>query len=468
MKSKIFAVPVLDRWLLYAPLHDLSALVNAAAIKRLCRGGADLPADLHLLREKLLVEMQGPQPLSGDIAPEFLGFITTRACNIGCIYCDFGGPTAKKVDIDPEVVVSAIDWMADRLVASGRRRFQVHLFGGEPFHAPQMVDLIVHRTRAVCAARGLTPWFEVSTNGVFNEARARFVADYIDGVVLSFDGPPEFHNKNRPGFGGQPTYDIVYRTAKRLSKSSLELCLRSCITADSVSHMEEITEWMLREFQPALITHEPLTENELTRNAGLRAPDPYQFAVHWMNSYRLARKKGIKLVYSATENDRPRLSSCPVGTDTIIVSPNGRASACYLLPEEWQKHDMNMDVGWVRPGGKTDFDELAVHEVRNLITDKPRCEKCFCQWDCAGGCHVSHSYKNCETAYNAFCLQTRLITASLLLERLGAADYADRLLKDRAAMERLAVHPWDCIELETEFHEYRDAPLAAEAVPACT
>ena len=114
MKSKIFAVPVLDRWLLYAPLHDLSALVNAAAIKRLCRGGADLPADLHLLREKLLVEMQGPQPLSGDIAPEFLGFITTRACNIGCIYCDFGGPTAKKVDIDPEVVVSAIDWISSR------------------------------------------------------------------------------------------------------------------------------------------------------------------------------------------------------------------------------------------------------------------------------------------------------------------------------------------------------------------
>ena len=107
-----------------------------------------------------------------------------------------------------------------------------------------------------------------------------------------------------------------------------------------------------------------------------------------------------------------------------------------------------MDVGRFHHDGSVQFDWQAIDEVRNLITDKPRCEKCFCQWDCAGGCHVSHSYRNCDTAYNAFCLQTRLVTACLLAEQLGFPEMVDRLLADQGAMERLAQHEWDCLQLE--------------------
>jgi len=422
---------------------------------------------LETIRSALARDPEGvPHLLEGDFAPDFLGFITTRACNIGCTYCDFGGPTAKKVEIDPKIAVAAIDWMADRLVQSGRKRFQVHLFGGEPFYSPESVDLIVHRTRYVCAQKGLDPWFEVSTNGVFNESRAKFVGHYIDGVVLSFDGPPEFHNKNRPGFDGRPTYEIVERTARRLSEMPTELCLRVCITQDSVTHMERITRWMCEEFKPAMVNHEPLTENVLTRRAGLCPPDPYDFAVHWMRAYRAAREYGIKVVYSAAETERPRISSCPVGTDTMIVSPDGRASACYMLPEDWQAHGMNMDVAWVRPGGAVDVDPQSVHRTRNLVMEKPRCEKCFCQWSCAGGCHVTHSYKNCSIEYNNFCLQTRLVTACLLLEKLGEGKLVDTLLGDRAAMEQLAQHGWDVFELESD-ERIVSEPRMSE-VPPCS
>lgn len=446
MPATIYKLPVLDRWLLHAPLLGIDALVNAAAILALESGQP--AAGLEELRQILVNGPAPPEPKSGNFDPEFLGFITTRACNIGCVYCDFGGPTAKPVVIDPTFVVSTIDWYADHLVARGRTQFKVHLFGGEPFRAPEAVDLIVHRTRAVCAQRGLKPWFEVSTNGVFNEMQARFVGDYFDVVVLSFDGPPEFHDRNRPGFDGRPTFDVVERTARRLSASPVELCLRACVTHDSAAHMERITEWMCREFQPTVINHEPLTLNELTRRAGLMPPDPYEFAEHWIRSRRIAARYGVKVVYSAAEAERPQLSSCPVGSDTLIISPNGRGSACYMLPEDWQSKGMDFDMAQVHPGGRVDIDLAASNRIRQFVSDKPRCEKCFCRWSCAGGCHVTHSYRNCSTEYNDFCLQTRLITACLALEDLGAASTVDALLADRSALQALAHHQADGINME--------------------
>jgi uncharacterized protein len=447
MSAPAYALPVLDRWLLHAPLIELNALLNRASVDCLQSDHTTGPPQLEQIRSLVASSPSPPQPRTGQMCPDFIGFITTRACNIGCVYCDFGGPTAKKVEIDPQIVVAAIDWYADHLVATGRDRLKVHLFGGEPFHAPEAVDLIVHRTRAVCARRRLTPWFEVSTNGVFNEARARFVGDYFDVVVLSFDGPPEFHDRNRPAFDGRPTYEIVERTARRLSRSPVELCLRACVTQESVEHMERITEWMCREFRPTVINHEPLTLNELTRRAGLLPPDPYAFAVHWMRSKRVAANYGVRVVYSAAETTRPQLSSCPVGSDTLIISPDGRASACYMLPEDWQSKGMDFDMAWVRPEGRVDVDQASVDGVRQFVASKPRCGKCFCRWSCAGGCHVTHSYLGCSTEYDDFCHQTRIITACLALERLGASDLVDELLADREALERLATHPADNLHL---------------------
>src|SRR4051794_11146080 len=95
-----FAVPVLDRWLVHAPLHRLTALLNGSALDRLRRGEVAGVPELEAIHAALREEpAEVPRPPSGPIAPDYLGFITTRACNIGCRYCDFGGPTAQKIDL---------------------------------------------------------------------------------------------------------------------------------------------------------------------------------------------------------------------------------------------------------------------------------------------------------------------------------------------------------------------------------
>lgn len=469
-KAEAFLVPILDRWLVYAPLHKIVAIINDSAAKALRNG--DFVRGSGPLTE-LIDRMRGaplwkPEPIDGEASPSFLGIMPTRGCNLACVYCNFGGPTAAKVHMKPEIAVAAVDWMAERLVAAGRRQFQIHFFGGEPFISPEIIDIVAHRVRYHAARHDLIPYLDASTNGVFNESRCEFIGDYFGGVVLSFDGPPEFHDRHRPAFEGRPSFDVVSRTAKRLGDMPLDLCLRVCITDDSVGEMEQITRWMVESFRPAVVNFESLTPGVLAERAGLKVPDPYRFAIHCVGAYRVAQRMGIRAVYSAAEIERARLSFCPVGTDAVIVSPDGRASACYLLPEDWQARGLDMDVGQVHDDGHVSIDQAGLSRARNLPLQKPRCESCFCQWTCAGGCHVNQTYPGCTDQYTDFCIQTRLITACLLLQDLGCDDMVDELLSDRRAMETLAAQGWDPIEVGAA--EVRSGvaagPAAADPPPA--
>lgn len=442
--SLVYTTPVMDKQLLFAPVHGIAALTNSSAIDALKSGEVHNElAELHGVLSETPDDV--PTVIEGQPEPKFLGIIPTRGCNIGCVYCNFGGPTAEKIHMQPELAVQAVDWMADELVRQGRTDYQVHFFGGEPLISDDIVDIVIHRVRSRCAELGMTPHFEASTNGVFSESRCRFVGEYFDAIVLSFDGPPEFHDRNRPTYTGRPTFDVVARTARRLSELPAELCLRICITQDSVGCMEEMTEWMIGEFSPSVVNFETLTDSELSRNAGLKVPDPFEFSRHCIGAYRVARSHGVEAVYSAAETQRPRLSFCPVGTDSFIVGLDGHLNACYLLSEDWESRGMNLDLGRMSDG-TVEFNTQNLERTRQLVADKPRCEGCFCKWTCAGGCHVNHSWPGCSEEYDEFCVQTRIVTACLLLEDLGQADLVDQLLADDEAMMRLGTRTWDVLE----------------------
>lgn len=448
MNAVAFLIPVLDKWLWYAPLHGAAALLNGSAARSMQAGAKKrLPRELDELYQMVQTPTDAlPRPLDGELIPSTLGIIPTRGCNMQCVYCNFAGSSARDAAMSPEIATAAVDWAVKARAEAGEQLLHVQFFGGEPFVAQDVVELVVERAREGAARRGMTTYFDASTNGLFSDSMCRYIGDHFDAIVLSLDGPPEYQDRYRPLAKGRASSRIVQRNAHSLSDMSLELCLRLCVTQESVRDMTGIVRWMVETFKPATINFESLTASDLAMRSGLAPPDPFEFAVRADEAFTIAEAAGVKAVYAATESAAPRLSLCPVGKDAVIVSPDGRLSACYLMPEEWQSQGLDLDIGVVDPkrGVTFDFEKLA--KVRRLPAEKSRCAQCFCQYNCAGGCHVNLARQHGD--YPDYCIQTRLIMTSRLLHTLGFDELCSRLLRDRTSMERLARCPSDVVNTD--------------------
>lgn len=447
----IFAVPILDKTLLYAPLHNLLALVDRRAAGEIQSGLQSGAASAYPQVQQILSVLQAeaqpaPQARSGELRqPLFLGLIPTRGCNLGCRYCDFPMPKQKEPLMPLSLARQAVDAYLEIQVANGSRHAEVHFFGGEPFFAEQVVHFAVNYTGLKAAELGLRTRFEVTTNGVYSRGRAEWIADHFDTVVLSLDGPQDIQELHRPSLNRRSNFKLVEQSAKIFSQGTVELILRACVTGDTVRRLPEIAAWMAENFRPSTVTFERLTESPLSRAAGMQPPDPWEFARQFEAAAQVLEPYGIQTVLSSANLNTLHCSFCPVGKDALIVSPDGWVDACYLLPEEWSRRGLDLRIGRM-DGGRLAIDPLALEAVRGLtVHEKPLCAGCLCRYHCAGGCHVNHDASLAPGNYDDLCLQTRLVTITGLLKRLGQPALARDWLSDREALELTARHSPDTL-----------------------
>ena len=447
----IFAVPVLDKVLIYAPLHQLLALVDRAAARLIQRhlyraiptGFASLQPILSTLEQPALPI---PQARRGPLQePLFLGLIPTRGCNLGCRYCDFALPKQKEPVMPFELARQAVEAYFQLLVEHNQPRGEVHFFGGEPFFAEEVVHFVVNFARLRAAQLGLQVRFEVTTNGLYSAGRSQWIADHFDTVVLSLDGPADIQELHRPALNGRPVHQVVERSARIFSDGAVELILRACVTSQTVERLPEIAAWLGQHFRPSTVTFESLTESPLSLAAGLTPPDPWEFARQFCAAARLLEPQGIQVVLSSANLHTLQASFCPVGKDALIVSPDGRVDACYLPAQEWERNGLDLRLGRLA-GGRLEIDPQALQRARQLtVHEKPLCAGCLCRYHCAGGCHVNHHTNAAPGQYDTLCLQTRLITIASLLRQLGQDELAAAWLADRQAMQASAWQAGDAL-----------------------
>ena len=199
--------------------------------------------------------------------------------------------------------------------------------------------------------------------------------------------------------------------------------------------MPEIAAWMGEGIPPEQVVLRTTDRVAALTCCRLTPPDPWEFARNFEAAAQVLEPYGIETVLSSANLNTLQCSFCPVGKDALIVSPDGRVDACYLLPEEWERNGLDMRLGRVA-NGKLEIEVEALERARLTVHEKPRCAGCLCRYHCAGGCHVNHDTSG--GTYDELCLQTRLITIAELLKRLGQAELADAWLNDRPALEVLA------------------------------
>ena len=461
--SDLFAIPVLDRLLFYAPLYNLAALVNRTAVQQLYQSlqsgtvpaNEDLGQLVHILHKAPAFL---PRPRQGELAPAFLGLLPTRACNLSCRYCGFltaddtrgDCPKAGKT-MDLGLARDAVDAYMNLASEAGQADAEIHFFGGEPFCAPEVLDLAVQLARIRAQENGHSVRFEVATNGTFGEERCRWAADTLDTIVLSFDGPEDIQNAHRPYQDGRGSFEIVDRNARLLSEGATQLYFRSCVTRQTVGRMPEIPPWFCQHHRPDGVCFEPIQPTPEAAANQLEPPDPWEFARGFARAAEVLLAHGVEPVYAAADIRARRISFCPVGQDAIIVSPDGEIAACYLPRQDWEAHGLDLRLGRIGEGGEITLDAEAVALARSQnIWNKPFCAACFCRWHCAGGCHVNHVLPDVPGAYDRLCIQTRIIALRNVLVAMGHRDLMHRLLEDDEALERAICQASDALDMVAE------------------
>jgi uncharacterized protein len=436
--EECYVIPIGNDFLIYSPFNQISAMVNRTGLKELQKqlhlisnNMGDIESKLFGLADDISNTFsETPKSKTGGLDPEFIGLITTRSCNGMCIYCDFGSQNANPVKMSYRKAAGFIDWYAGLLKAKGRNDLEIHFFGGEPMIAQDVIETAVQRARLLCSEMKLNPYFEISTNGQYSPALAGFLGAYFKKVVLSIDGFKEVLDRHRPLKEGKSSYNNAVQTARIISDSSAELCVRCCISRENVHDMEGFTKWLCEKFRISAINFEILVPSLQSESAGLLPPDPIEFAVNFQRSRKFAEDFGVEVVYASDISEIPVVSSCPVGKDTAILAPDGRISSCYLLQERWQSVGLDLEFGFVKSDGQVIMKSENIEEIRKTVLNKPRCINCFCRWSCAGGCHVGTTFPGCTARYNDFCRQTRVISTFSLLSDMGMYECINDLLNE--------------------------------------
>lgn len=437
----VFALPLGDRWLVYAPRHRVAACLPTAETRRLrdalkepvragLPGGAGRVLDaLGRPGDPVPSVRQGPVT-----DPQFLGLIPTRGCSLACPYCDFEEGALEAGVMSPELARRAVDAYLALLGRTGRRRGEVHFFGGEPFHQPGLVRFAVDHARLEAERRGIRLHFEATTNGMMAASLARWIAQHFGAVVVSLDGPADIQDRHRPLRAGGGSASVVERTARILSEGPVELILRVCVTQSTVHRLPEIAGWMVREFVPGKVCFESLTPTRGSSALGWAPPDPWAFANAFQEAAAVLDGHGVEAVLSTAPVDGVRQGFCPVGRDALIVSPDGEVDACYLPRRARRTRGTELRLG--RLGGDGfDLDPAGVRQARTLGRQRrDGCRGCFCQDSCCGGCPVQPAPSILPGGrYPRGCVLTRLVSVLVLLRRMGLGDVGVTWLTDPRA-----------------------------------
>ncbi|MFH0802675.1 MAG: radical SAM protein [bacterium] len=277
--------------------------------------------------------------------PFSVNMVLTYRCTQSCLYC--GCNRIKSQEMSTDEIIRLIGEMAD----AGTRR--LGFTGGEPLLREDIEKLIRAATQ-----KGITT--TLCSNGIFVPERISELKE-LDFLVLSLDGPPEIHDRQR----GAGTYEKVISAVRAAIREGIKVWVICVLTRSNIEHVD----FMLRkaEEEGFEIFFNPVFEYRLAaEGAGQLAPEQIDF--RRTIKQILERKLSAFPIINSPSAIRSLLrlektpAACQAGRFFCAVSPDGKVFPCYPFLEEAEAPDA-LELGFKAAFGK----------VR-----KPRCAQCKC------------------------------------------------------------------------------------------
>jgi len=385
-------------YILYSPLNRKVGVINASGVNTLNKY---FKSEALTKNEKLFIselhrnEFLNNAELKTPVFPENHGFLPhevtlflTSRCNMRCRYC-YADAGKKSVDMNFEIARAAIDFVANNAGLAGLQQFAVGFHGGgEPTMAWKLLTDAVEYAKNKADQKGLDVELFAATNGMFNREQREYIVQNFTNLNVSFDGPEDIQDYNRPAVNGSGSFSIVRDNLKFFEEKGFPYGIRATITDKNVHRLVEIIEWIKTEFSPDFLHIEPVWQCGRCITTGENSPSESDFIHYFTLAYQRAEELGVNLVYSGLRIDSLLSKFCAATGDSFTVLPEGIVTSCYEITEQDDPKAELFHYGRFSP--ETQQFEFEPEKIKRLkqysVENLEFCRDCFCKWHCAGDC----------------------------------------------------------------------------------
>ncbi len=415
--KNVFFLPCNNKFIIYAPLSGFVSLITSYEkdlILKKINKKTEFDKKLYAFYSKKLKKKIGnlATPKNGVLC-----ISPTLNCNLSCRYCFSDPNQSSDHKIDDDMIKEAIL----HCIRKSKESFTLEFCGGgEPTLKMDLIKRTIDFAKEQCSRKNLKLNLLLFTNLIVSKKTLEFIKETFSTIQVSIDGFKRIHDFQRPLLNGKPSFRILDKNLKELSKSNKKILLRTTITDYNIKYMLKILKFFYKRYSIKYVHFEPLFSSERSLKNKLNTPDPRIFLKEYIKALDFAEKNNIHLKLSGTEPFEIKNNYCSLN---FILTHEGKITSCYETIGSHNQYIKKMEYGkWDFSKKKFILDRKKISEIKKRDVNKiTNCEDCFAKFTCAGDCPakmlvLNKSWYNTEN--NPRCIVHRGILNYKLKQRL--------------------------------------------------
>lgn len=371
--------------ILYAPLLQKIYRIDKNLADKISNWGFEGEYnDLKYINASLKNGMKNPVKPKKSYNPcsSHLSLELTRDCSLNCVYCH--AEAGKKNVMKEWLVESALKNQFEDAKKNKIEKVDISFIaGGEPSLGWDLFKYSINRIKGLRKEYNIPTYLSITTNGYYGDEKRKFISNNFDSISLSFDGPADIQNLQRPTRNNKESFGKVLTSARYYQKNAKIFGIRATITNYSVRRMPEIVEFMHKEIGENLwIVFEACFSSGRANSSGISDPDQEEYVRKYIESKELGKRLGINVISSAENLVLPIEGYCAalampskmVTTEGVITACEADADGREYAYGKFSKERLNIDNNEMK-------------EIQKIAKTLPeKCNSCFAKYNCAGDC----------------------------------------------------------------------------------
>jgi len=320
-----------------------------------------------------------------------ISLFVAQQCNMACVYCyGQGGEYAEKGMMSAATAFKAVDWLMEN--SGGIETVGISFFGGEPMMNFPLIKKVVKYAKQAAEKRGKKVNFGITTNGsLLTDQRIAFLKEENIRPVISFDGPAEIQNRQRPFSNGKGSHAKVYANIQKLRKVFPRVSARATLhgDADPAEIRAGLEQAGFKSFGiikaadvilDGIPADAPSQDQSGERMLAMEA-DMGRELVRDIKARKVgwAAKNGkVGFFVGRMMSGAKRHVYCGVGRRMAAITASGDLYPCHRFAGQEDMKLGNVD-SYRLDGGINDYH-------RAVVDNLPECQRCWARYACGGGC----------------------------------------------------------------------------------